>query len=393
MSMIQDLEQIVTTVLPTDPSFRSVGREELERHINEARQSALGNSKDEFLLSLMRLLALPGNGHTRLIPNDAIMVLPLRFATIGTAVRLLDAPSGFSAAIGGDLISVNGVPAGEIEVAAEKLLAGTRQRKRVIGPILFAWPGALRHLGVASGGDAIEYRIRGTTGQVSEVLLDSANVVPGSTLYPRGEHGKVDASWRPKSFLTIKDFGQAGLLLVLPSFLDPGETALADAVSEAADLARSRPGTPLLIDIRGNTGGDFLRTMPLIDAISDGAPGRRVGLLIDKFTFSAAIVFTAILKHRLRERLVLIGEEMGDGLTFFAEGGTIVLSSSGAAVRYSTAFHDWAGGRIDETTPAEIAERIVPTGTLELDHVWVAPSDDAETLDRFCREVLDSLNS
>lgn len=391
--MIQDLEQIVTTVLPTDPSFRLIGREELERHINEARQSALANSKDEFLLSLMRLLAIPGNGHTRLIPNDAILVLPLRFATIGTAVRLLDATSGFSEEIGGDLISINGVPAGDIEVAAEKFLAGTRQRKRVIGPILFAWPSALRHLGVTSGGDAITYRIRSETGQISELLLDPANGVPGSSFYPRNEHGKADASWSPTSFLEIKDYGQPGLLLVLPSFFDPGETALSDAVSEAKDLVRSRPDLPLLIDVRGNTGGDFLRTMPLIDAISEGAQDRRVGVLVDKFTFSAAIVFVAILKHRLGERLVLIGEEMGDGLTFFAEGGTLDLSSSGAVVRYSSAFHDWAGGRIDETTPAEIAERIVPVGTLDLDRVWVAHSDDVETLDRFCREVLDSLNT
>lgn len=61
--------------------------------------------------------------------------------------------------------------------------------------------------------------------------------------------------------------------------------------------------------------------MPLIDAISEGAQDRRVGVLVDKFTFSAAIVFVAILKHRLGARLKLIGEEMGDGLTFFAEGG------------------------------------------------------------------------
>ena len=379
--MIQDLEQIVTTVLPTDPSFRLIGREELERHINEARQSALANSKDEFLLSLMRLLAIPGNGHTRLIPNDAILVLPLRFATIGTTVRLLDATSGFSEEIGGDLISINGVPAGDIEVAAEKFLAGTRQRKRVIGPILFAWPSALRHLGVTSGGDAITYRIRSETGQISELLLDPANGVPGSSFYPRNEHGKADASWSPTSFLEIKDYGQPGLLLVLPSFFDPGETALSDAVSEAKDLVRSRPDLPLLIDVRGNTGGDFLRTMPLIDAISEGAQDRRVGVLVDKFTFSAAIVFVAILKHRLGERLVLIGEEMGDVLTFFAEGGTLDLSSSGAVVRYSSAFHDWAGGRIDETTPAETAERIVPVGTLDLDRVWVAHSDDVETVD------------
>lgn len=390
--MIQDLEQIVTTVLAADPSFRSIGRAELERHIHEARRNARANSKDEFLLSLMRLLALPGNGHTRLIPNDAIFVLPLRFATIGATVRLLDATSGFSEAIGGDLISVNGVPAGEIEVAAEGFLAGTPQRKRVIGPILFAWPGALRQLGVASGGSAIEYRIRSRTGQIRKLLLDPATGVLGSALYPRSEHGKADASWTPKSFLKVRDFGQPGLLLVLPSFFDPGETALPDAVSTAAERVRSRPDTPLLIDIRGNTGGDFLRTMPLIDAISEGAEGRRVGLLIDKFTFSAAIVFAAILKHRLGERLALIGEEMGDGLTFFAEGGTIDLSCSGAAVRYSTAFHDWAAGRSDMTTPAEIAERLVPAGTLELDRVWVAQSDDAETLDRFCRELLDSLH-
>lgn len=393
MSMIRDLEQIVATVLPTDPSFRAIGHEELARHIDQARQSAVASSKDEFLLSLMRLLALPGNGHTRLIPNDAILVLPLRFVTIGTDVRLLDAASGFPEAIGGDLISINGVPTGEIEIAAEKLLAGTRQRKRVIGPILFAWPGALRHLGLSSGGDAIKYRIQGETGQISELLLDSENGVAGSTLYPRNEHGKADASWIPKSFLKIKDFGQAGLLLVLPSFFDPGGTALQDAVSKAAELVRTRPAAPLLIDVRGNTGGNFLRTLPLIDAISEGAKGRRVGLLIDKFTFSAAIVFAAILKHRLREQLVLVGEEMGDGLTFFAEGGTIDLSCSGAAVRYSTAFHDWAGGRTDETTPAEIAERIVPTGALELDHVLVARSDDVETLDRLCREILDTLNS
>jgi hypothetical protein len=363
------------------------------RHIDEARKTALANAKDEFLLSLMCLLALPGNGHTRLIPNDAISVLPLRFATIGTAVRLLDAASDLSEAIGGELISINGVPVDEIEVAAEKFLAGTRQRKRVIGPILFAWPGALRHLGVSSGDDTIEYRIRDQTGQIRKLVLDTATVVPGSSFYPRNEHGKADPSWRPTSFLKIKDFGQRGLLLVLPSFFDPGETALSDAVSEAKDFVRSRPGTPLLIDVRGNTGGDFLRTMPLIDAISESAEDRRVGLLVDKFTFSAAIVFVAILKHRLGERLMLIGEEMGDGLTFFAEGGTLDLSSSGALVRYSSALHDWAGGRTDETTPAEIAERIVPVGTLELDRICVVNSDDVETLDRFCLEVFDSLNT
>jgi hypothetical protein len=391
MSMIHDLEQVERTVLPTDPSFRAIDREELDHHINKARQDARANAKDAFLLSLMRLLALPGNGHTRLIPNNAISVLPLRFVTIGTGVRLLGAPSAFAGAIGSELMAINGIPVSEIEVAAEKFLAGTRQRKRVIGPILFAWPSALVRLGVFSGSGTIEYRIRNETGRISELVPDTENRVPGSALYPRNEHGKADAFWHPKTFLEITDFGQRGLLMELPSFLDPGETELSYAVSEAASCARSRPCMPLLIDVRGNTGGNFLRTMPLIDAISEGADDRRVGVLVDKFTFSAAIVFVAILKHRLGARLTLIGEEMGDGLTFFAEGGTIDLSTGGAVVRYSSAFHDWAGGRIDETTPSEIAQEIVPVGKLEFNRTWIAISDDVRSRDRFCREVLEGL--
>jgi len=68
--MIHDLEQIVRTVLPTDPSFRAIEREELGRHINEARQNALANAKDEFLLSLMRRQTLQDKGmkHSRGAP-------------------------------------------------------------------------------------------------------------------------------------------------------------------------------------------------------------------------------------------------------------------------------------------------------------------------------------
>jgi hypothetical protein len=290
------------------------------------------------------------------------------------------------------LISINGVPVAKIEVAAEKYLAGTRQRKRVIGPILFVWPGALVRLGVFSGSGTIEYLMRDRTGRISELVPDTADRVPGSALYPRNEHGRAEASRAPETFLEIRDFGQRGLLIVLPSFFDPGETEFSNAVSEAVGRVRSRPQTPLLIDVRGNTGGNFLRTLPLIDAILEGAEDRRVGVLVDKFTFSAAIVFVAILKHRLGARLELIGEEMGDGLTFFAEGGTIDLSTSGAAVRYSSAFHDWAGGRIDETTPSEIAAEIVPVGPLKLDRSWVSGSDDRAALDRFYEDVLTSLN-
>jgi hypothetical protein len=146
-----------------------------------------------------------------------------------------------------------------------------------------------------------------------------------------------------------------------------------------------------LIDVRGNTGGNFLKTMPLIDAISENA-GRQVVVLVDKFTFSAAIVFVAILKHRLGRRLTLIGEEMGDGLMFFAEGGLLDLPISGAVVRYSSAFHDWENGTSNETTPTEIARQMVPAGKLNLHREWGIRSTAENGQDAFHQQVLKSLN-
>ncbi|SHG74537.1 hypothetical protein SAMN05444003_0737 [Cognatiyoonia sediminum] len=393
MSLIDDLELIERTILPTDPSFNAVDKAELNSQILEARMFAVANQRDDFLLSVMRLMALPRNGHTRLIPNQSISALPLRFATVGNSVRLMQAPPCFYPAIGGELISINGVGIDDLERLSTPFLAGMSQRKRVIRPILFVWPSALVRLGVNLRGDTLEYQMRDVKGMCFSISLDSSKAVCSTDFYPSNEHGKTDASWSPCSLMKIKSFDPVGLLIVLPSFFDPIGTDLADAISEAAGCIASSPETHLVIDIRGNTGGNFLQTLPLIDAIVAGAKWRQVRVLVDKFTFSAAIVFVAILKHRLGARLKLIGEEMGDGLKFHAEGSTLRLPFSGAAVRYSTALHDWEEGRVDHTTPPEIANVIVPVGTLEIDRIWTENSDDDEARDSLCRDILRDLNS
>ncbi|MDA7966817.1 peptidase S41, partial [Ruegeria sp.] len=287
--------------------------------------------------------------------------------------------------------AVNGAALSQIEATAGKFLAGTCQRKRVIGPILLAWPYALTRLGFSSNDGTTEYRVQDENGQITVLKVANGDTVPASTLYPRNEHGRADPAWEPKTFVEIKDWQEIGLSILLPSFFDPSETALSKAISDAADRVRACSYKTLLIDVRGNTGGDFLLAMPLIDAISQSA-SQQVFVLVDKFTFSAAIVFVAILKHRLGNRLKLIGEEMGDGLTFFAEGGLLDLPTSGAVVRYSSAFHDWKNGTTDETTPPEIARQIVPAGALNLDREWVVRPAEEDAQGMFHQRVLKSVS-
>ncbi|GGH29951.1 hypothetical protein SAMN05444007_105264 [Cribrihabitans marinus] len=391
MSLSQDLKPILDIVERVDPSFATVDPETIASLVEDARSHASQNAKDQFLFSVMRLLALSGNGHTRLIPNDAISVLPLRFVTIGRSVFLTKTLSPNVECAPHKLIAVNDSPVDRIERAGACLLAGTRQRQRVIGPLLLAWPAALAHLGFASTGDETSYQLQSADGRITSVKVPNAKTVPASEMYPRNEHGQVDPVWQFDGYVKVHECTDNGLALRLPSFFDPDESAYPEAIDRAATLVQSRQGSFLVIDVRGNTGGDFLRAMPLIYAITESARESGCAVLVDKFTFSAAIVFVAILKYRLGHKLRIVGEEMGDCLKFFAEGGLIELPTSGAVVRYSSALHDWESGSTDQTTPPEIARQIVPVRRLEVDRYWVSTPFDTTPRDMVYNRLIEDL--
>ncbi|WP_300033418.1 peptidase S41 [uncultured Roseobacter sp.] len=391
MSLSQDLECILNVVDRADPGFAGVGRARIDSAVGDLRKEVAQNDTDAFLLAAMRLLALAGNGHTRLIPNKAISVLPFRFVCVGAGVFLTSTDPVQAGEQASRLVAVNGTPVSEIERAAAGYLAGTPQRKRVIGPILLAWPAALARLGVAGQAHQTTYRFENAEGQLSEVTAPHAKTVPASTLYPVAEHGRADPVPALGGFAQISEISAECLAIALPGFLETKTNALAEAISAAAAGVRAQPDRFLVIDVRGNTGGDFLKTMPLIDAIAERTRERVCAVLVDKFTFSAAIVFVALLKYRLGDRMVLVGEEMGDGLRFFAEGGTVDLPASGAAVRYASAFHDWENGSTDETTPPEIARCVVPVRRLDIDRHWVATPFDATPRDLAWRRLADAL--
>lgn len=62
------LEHVATTVLPADPSVRLIGREDLERHINEARQ---GHAAAQRLAKPCRDFANSASGPYRTVDRTA----------------------------------------------------------------------------------------------------------------------------------------------------------------------------------------------------------------------------------------------------------------------------------------------------------------------------------
>lgn len=303
------------------------------------------------LMAAMRLFALAGNGHTRLIPNGAARVFPIRLVWSGGA--LWAGPEGRR------VTHVNGLAAEELHERLRSWLAGTHARQRVIGGLPLAWPTALALIGAGRKNGAVAYRFA----DGGEARFGTADLGAALPLYPVAESGFPTPERDP--------FPAAEGVLRLSSFATADAGASERRIAGARAMLALHEG-PLVVDLRGNPGGDFLRHLPILDDIE--RRGAETTVLVDRFTFSAAIVFAALCRARLGARLV--GEEMGDGPAFWAEGGTTTLPASGAAVRHSDGWHDWEFGRATADTPAEIAGAMRACGPLQPDiHAVTTPED------------------
>jgi len=91
-------------------------------------------------------------------------------------------------------------------------------------------------------------------------------------------------------------------------------------------------------------GGDLNNTRAWVRRLPRAVPGR-VFVLTSPWTFSAAISTVGYLKQSAPERVVIVGEHVGDRLDFWAEGGdSIELPRSGAFIDYATGRHDYRTG-------------------------------------------------
>lgn len=345
MDFLNDLEIIEEVTLALDPAFRAVPADQLHARLSELKKLAgQGVGRDEFLLAAMRVVALAGNGHSRVIPNDAVSVFPHR-------VVLRD--GGLGVVVGGHVVPValvNETPVPDLMDIWSTYLAGTAARRSMLSGIMLVWPAALALAGIE--GD-VRYHL--SDGNVITCAKDDVEEARGR--YPTSDPGFADLSVDPYALTSgghvqwqddVWRIRIADLKAVSP-----------EALAAVPEVLATGSAAGVVVDLRGNPGGDFTKAIPLIDWMATEWRGARCAVLVDSFTFSAAIVVAVLLAHRLQGQVQVIGQDMGDDLRFFAEGDTFALPDSGAALRYSTALHDWRGGVADDTTPAVIAQHLV----------------------------------
>jgi hypothetical protein len=189
---------------------------------------------------------------------------------------------------------------------------------------------------------------------------DASTTVTLDAVAPSGHEPVkgLDDSWRavqPDRPLpaSLSDFDSAfrrirlahscAMLIQLKANHDVGNQHIKDFVAATeADMRANKP-CAVILDLRYDGGGNYQNTAGFAKALPGlTTPGGQIYLLTGPSTFSAGITTTAFVKQAGGDRVTLLGEPVGDRLSFFSEGNRGCLPNYPLCVSYQRGKHDYA---------------------------------------------------
>lgn len=354
-----DLSAVQERVLRFDRSFSAQERALVKTRIAALRPRLRKTSDEQMRVEIARLLAMAGNAHTRLylLRNRTEMArLPVRVWWFGDELRIIRAAPDQQALIGCRITRIDGVRTEQAYARVSGMYSGSTGWKRYMSDYTLTAPNVLF-------GSNIGKRPASATLELEDCASSGSHKL-SALPFERSEKA-VESWWdlAPQSPSTLQGWGHVLTGNALPAYLrrtsdaywfddarkdgifylqlnraaDSGAETVKQFAARAATRIESDNPRAIAVDIRFNTGGDSTVTKVLVDALAEAAGKRPIYLIVGRTTFSAGIVAAAQFKQFANVRIV--GEPVGDGLEFWAEGGNIILPYSGLAAHFANGAH------------------------------------------------------
>ena len=330
-------------------SFTPETRRDFEARIaaTEARVAAM--SHDEFIMALQWAVAAADNGHSEaLVHEHQRLRLPVDLHWFADGLYVVKVRPGHEDLLGAQVLAIEDTAPETLDSALAPYIGGNREHQRVISGLFLERPELLAGIGVSQRSDRLRLRLLLANGE--EIDRDLAGLAGESTA--NAADGLALTDRLTPLPLYLRDPDEAAYLAWLPD-IDAAYVRINQNVNRALpeklerilrELEERRP-RQVIVDLRLNGGGNYLLTAPFAEALPALIPADgRLVLVLGNQTFSAGIVTAAILKARAGESAVVVGERIGDGLTYWSEGDLLVLPNSGLRVHYSDGYHDWRDG-------------------------------------------------
>jgi len=362
----QDIEQF-SRLLAMDRSFSPAARAEANHQIAELKSDHAPLNRERFHVALLRITALADNGHTNLYygkggPQNYV---PLRVVLFADGLYVLRAKSAYADLLGARVESIEGRPTRDVIAALEELHGGTEGWRRTQAAIFVQSPEILYGDAIGSRPDQTHWTFRLPNG--SEVTRTLPGEISGENephadmtrwLSPQKMKGEP-SNWRALFSsdadlpLSLRDFNRTfrrawvdhgcTLFIQLKAIADVEKQHIGDFLRATTDEMRAHRPCNLILDLRFNTGGDYTKAARFASHLPDFVPpSGRIYLLTSPQTFSAAITTTAFVKQAAESRAIILGEPVGDRLTFYGEGNAGCLPNENLCLHYATGMHDYA---------------------------------------------------
>jgi hypothetical protein len=248
--------------------------------------------------------------------------------------------------LGARLVAVEGRSVQRIRDVLRSFSGGTPAYRDLVAAGVLASPEQLHAVGLSRRADATRYAFITAEGLRIERTLG----VPAPSAPPSAWRSLPDATsgaWAyqaPGDPFRLHDAPEIDAIVVqLRQHLDAGGRRIADFLREAERQRADRGRSHVVLDMRFNSGGNFLLTRDFIIKWPERVPGRFVVLTSPK-TQSAAITSIAYLKQAAPDRVRIVGEPVGDRLMFFSDGLPILLPHSGRYFLPATMRMDYHDG-------------------------------------------------
>lgn len=306
---------------------------EADRFINSIM---LDNSYDEFLLCrqlmvILKYLLGPHDSHTGVRAASQGLVLPLMLHIQGDHAYVLGVRKDYSDALGGELLSINGVPVDQLLAEDEQL-----ERYATAGCLHYAQEiclstGAIRILPSFTGSvDRMNFVVRCSDGNEKRFCTDGSEILRG----PDWLYATV-----LKSPNYTYDLAEDYLVLHYTQCRDLDR--MKQYIQEVDQLVTERGYRKCIVDIRHNMGG------------GDAPSNMLCGYLRGKFTKLVALVDEMVYSSGMSTCLMLrdigaytIGTDIGDSPCAFGNAVARDFSQYGLTARCSQKFMVAEPGRV-----------------------------------------------
>jgi hypothetical protein len=349
--------------------FHALSRENYEAAFERLEVDVDHLAPHQIIVRLAEIVAAVGDGHSRLtLPLDPAAGLfathtgsdtsrvslfhqyPVRLSRLTDGYIVTRTDARHRELLGARLVAIDGHVPAEIEARlAPAVQRDNSYQLQGLVPLFMVIPEVMQAVGLVADVQTSNWSVEGQEGRIRSVRLEP---VPVGTRVEWQQLAVADDRPRPT--------GSDGRKLWFASLQRPAAiyvrvAEIADDPSRsfeafAAELQHALAETGLrcvILDLRGNTGGDNSLNAPLVRALVRtpwvSEPGA-LFVLVDSGTFSAAMNLAEDLERWLPA--VFVGDGTGGRPNSYGDARKLVLPRSGLTIRLSSLY--WQNHPLDE---------------------------------------------